>query len=108
MEIDFSHLLLLLLFGRAADDVQRAALCLLLQRLANCRCFLVSLMTRHSYDGNTHPWGQGEHSGLKSYHHGEFQPCRYRQSLSETADREAPVLVVMFKRLERMQWKRSA
>lgn len=102
MEIEFSHLLLLLLFCRAADDVLRTALCLLLQRLANC-CLLMNrpfLPREHARMGS-------QHSGLKSYHDGKFQPCRYRQSLSETADREAPVLVVMFKRLERMQWKRS-
>lgn len=52
MEIDFSHLLLLLLFCRAADDVLRTGLCLLLQRLANC-LLLVSLMDRHSWGAST-------------------------------------------------------
>lgn len=45
---------------------------------------------------------------IKSYHDRNPKPCCYRQSLSETADIAAAVLVVMFKRLERMQWKRSA
>lgn len=46
MGIGFSHLLLLLLFCRAADDVLRTALCLLLQRLANC-------LLRHSWGAST-------------------------------------------------------
>lgn len=104
MEIEFSHLLLLLLFCQAADDVLGTALLFV---VATPGQLLLAVSGEPPFLPRKHARMGSQHSGLKSYHDGKFQPCRYRQSLSETADREAPVLVVMFKRLERMQWKRS-
>lgn len=44
---------------------------------------------------------------IKSHHDGNSNRVAALAHLSETADIAAAVLVVMFKRLERMQWKRS-
>lgn len=104
MEIEFSHLLLLLLFVGLPMTYR------VLPSVCCCNAWptaaLLPLINRHSCHGNTHAWGASTVVSSRIMT-GNSNLVAIANLYLRRLTREAPVLVVMFKRLERMQWKRS-